>query len=344
MQLISPHALHEQLPTTQKTSDFVAKTRAEITQILNNTDDRLLVIVGPCSIHSPDSALRYAEKLRTQIEKHEKTLCIVMRAYIEKARTSLGWKGFINDPCLNNTFEINTGLQSARSLLLAINQLGVPTGSEILNPYIADFFLDLMSWVAIGARTTESQLHREFASNLSMPVGFKNNTNGDIQVAIDAIQTAQESHYFLHPDMSGKMVIKQSTGNPYCHIVLRGSRQHANYDLHTIHHTIDSLNQLQLINRVMIDCSHGNSGQDYQQQMNVIQTVAKHVANGNRSLLGVMIESHLIAGKQAWTPHQPMSGKQSITDACIGWRDTEMALDVLSKAVFDRRESVVNCI
>ncbi len=342
--LITPEALHAELPLSQTCADHVKKTRQSLIDILNQQDDRLMVIVGPCSIHDPQSALQYAEKLQTQIKKHEKTLCIVMRAYSEKARTSIGWKGFINDPYLNNTFEINTGLQAARSLLLAINQLGVPIGSEILNPYLADFFSDLISWAAIGARTTESQLHREFASSLSMPVGFKNNTHGDIQVAIDAIHTARQPHYFLHPDLSGNMAIKQSTGNPYGHVVLRGSKQQPNYDTNTIQHTIHLLNQLKLINRVMIDCSHGNSEQDYLQQMNVIQTLAKRIAEGDHSLLGVMIESHLTAGKQAWTPHQTMSGDQSITDACIGWQHTEIALDMLSEAVLARRENMVDCI
>lgn len=336
--LISPQTLHEQLPITQKSADFVEKTRAEIIQILNNKDDRLMVIVGPCSIHNSDSAIHYAEKLHAQIKKHQKSLCIVMRAYLEKARTSIGWKGLINDPHLNNTFEINDGLQIARSLLRTINDLGVPVATEILNPFVANYYLDLISWAAIGARTTESQIHREFASGLPMPIGFKNNTSGNIQAAIDAMQTASQSHHFVSLNLSGKTTITQSSGNPHCHIVLRGSNTQSNYDIDTIQRAVTSLKDLQLLHKVMVDCSHGNAEKDYTQQMKVVKMLANRIQNGDATIGGIMIESHLIPGKQAWNPSQLSNSDQSITDACIGWAETEIVLETLSDAVQMRRK------
>ena len=331
--LTTPQALHAQLQHTQKSADTVANTRNQLISILNHQDDRLVVIVGPCSIHDSNSALTYAKKLRLEIEKHDLTLCIIMRAYLEKARTSTGWKGFVNDPHLNLTFDIEKGLHAARSLLLTINALGVPTGTEILNPFVAPYFTDLTSWAAIGARTTESQIHREFAASLPMPVGFKNNTNGDIQVAIDAIKTALQPHHFLGADASGKIAV-----NPHCHVVLRGSQDKTNYDNDTIDRTHAALTQLNLMNHVMIDCSHGNSQKEYNQQMHVIDTLSQRIQQGDRKFFGVMLESHLTAGKQDWISHQPMLGDQSITDACIGWEQTEMALNQLSEAVQRRRE------
>ncbi|HLB56948.1 MAG TPA: 3-deoxy-7-phosphoheptulonate synthase [Coxiellaceae bacterium] len=333
--LITPEALQTALSITQKSATTVASVREQVMRVLDGKDNRLVVIVGPCSIHHPESALRYAKKLKTQIDKHKKTLCIIMRAYIEKARTSIGWKGFINDPDLNNTFNIEKGLNHARKLLIAINELGVPTGIEILNPFTAAYFADLASWSVVGARTTESQMHREFVSGLPMPVGFKNNTNGDVQVAIDAAQTARQSHHYLGLDLSGKIAILQSHGNPYAHIVLRGSQTESNYDTNTIQRTVSSLTQLNLINRVLIDCSHGNSRKNYAEQMNVIHELSARIKNGDKNIFGVMIESHLTAGKQAWTPNQVMRGDQSVTDGCIGWDQTEMALDQLSCAMLE---------
>jgi 3-deoxy-7-phosphoheptulonate synthase len=336
--LITPNTLQIQLPLTAKSAATISAARENIIAILNQQDDRLIVVVGPCSIHHADSALCYAKKLQTQIKKHGKTLCIVMRTYIEKARTSIGWKGFINDPDLNNTFTIEKGLHAARSLLLKINELNVPVATEIINPFTAIYFSDLVSWAAIGARTTESQLHREFASDLPIPIGFKNNTHGDVQVAIDAIQTAHQPHHFLRPNLAGKIEVSQSAGNPNCHVVLRGSHQNPNYDTATIDRTIASLTALQLTNTVMIDCSHGNSEKIYTQQNAVIKTIAERILQGDKKISGVMIESHLMPGKQAWNPHVVMNSAQSITDACIGWEDTEAALDRLSEAVSARRE------
>lgn len=339
--LIVPEVLSATIPLSTQGINTVTNTRKAIKNILNGEDDRLVVIVGPCSIHDPDSAIRYAEKLKQQIQKHGDTLCIIMRTYIEKARTSIGWKGLVNDPALNNTFQINDGLQTARSLLSTINTMGVPVGTEILNPFIATYFSDLCSWAAIGARTTESQLHREFASSQPLAIGFKNNTNGDIQVAIDAVQTARESHHFLGLDASGKVAVMQSTGNPLCHVILRGSHHGTNYDTQTVSHTSDTLKKLHLIDQVMIDCSHGNSQRDYQRQLSVIRDISQNIAQNNSSIFGVMIESHLMPGKQAWTPHEPMRGEQSITDACIGWEDTEIALDLLSHAVQSARKNML---
>lgn len=340
--LITPQELHAALQRSPQCGETVEKTREQLISILNKHDDRLVVVVGPCSIHDPQSAVMYAKKLRAQIEKHQGTLCIIMRAYLEKARTSTGWKGFVNDPHLNLTFEIQQGLHTARSMLLAINELGVPTGTEILNPFIAAYFSDLISWAAIGARTTESQIHREFAASLPMPVGFKNNTHGDVQVAIDAIQTAIQPHHFLGAGLSGKITVMQSPGNPYCHVVLRGSHYKTNYDDDSINSTVAALKQYNLIDQVMIDCSHGNSQKEYQQQMTVIDAVSARIATGDRKIFGVMLESHLTEGKQPWMPHQTMLGDQSITDPCIGWEHTEVALNQLSEAVLTRRKNMLD--
>lgn len=339
--LITPANLIDTLPLTAKAAQTVAQTRLILKNILNGKDDRLAVVIGPCSIHDPTSAYEYAEKLRGQIEKHQDSLCIIMRTYFEKARTAVGWKGLINDPDLNETFELNKGLKITRSLLIAINELAVPVGAEIINPLTVPYFSDLLSWSVIGARTTESQLHRELASHLPMPVGFKNNTNGDIQVAIDAVQTAQQPHHFLHADQAGKIAIMRSTGNPYCHIVLRGSNLQANYDNDTIDQTITSLNRLDLMNRVMVDCSHGNSQKNPAQQIIALRQLIARIASGDTRIFGIMSESYLLAGKQTWIPNQPLQYGQSITDACIGWSDTEMILDELSQAMQMRKEVMV---
>lgn len=336
--IITPLKLQTQHPVTQKIEQKVKQTRNEITEILAGNDDRLVVIVGPCSLHQTESALQYAEKLQTQIQKYQKNLIIVMRAYVEKARTSIGWKGFINDPDLNNTFQIEKGLREARKLLIAINALNVPTASEILNPFTYGYFTDLTSWAAVGARTTESQIHREIASYLPMSIGFKNNTQGDINVAIDGVHTAAQPHYFLGMKDSGVSGILKSNGNPHCHVVLRGSHHHSNYDHTTIQKTTSALAQLNHHPRVMIDCSHGNSQKNHLKQMDVLNEVVLRFENGDRSCFGIMIESHLIAGKQAWNPTILPNGNQSITDACMGWSETETALETLSLAVQKRRE------
>lgn len=331
--LLTPCQLHQKLPITEAACHTVAKTRNDLKRILQGSDHRLVVIIGPCSIHDTESAYEYALKLQKQIARYQQSLCIIMRTYFEKARTSLGWKGFINDPALNNGFDINQGLRTARHLLLRINALGVPAGAEIINPLTVPYFSDLFSWAAIGARTAESQLHRELASYLPMPVGFKNSTSGDIQVAIDAVQAAEKPHHFLHIDTAGKMVIAKTAGNPDCHIILRGSHYKINYDNQTIDQAIASLNHCNLINRVMVDCSHGNSRKNPSNQLLAIRQLGNQIASGDTRIFGIMSESHLMSGKQTWIPGQPLQYGQSITDACIGWSDTEAILYELNEAV-----------
>lgn len=331
--LITPQTLHTALPISPKSAATVANARKQIKKILLGEDHRLLVIVGPCSIHDTQSAYEYAEKLQKKIKQYQNTLCIIMRTYLEKARTTIGWKGFIYDPDLNNTHDIEKGLHQARVLLQAITELGVPVATEMVNPLTAPYFSDLISWAVIGARTTESQIHRELASSLSIPTGFKNNTNGDIRAAIEAIQTAQQSHHFLNINMSGKIAITKSSGNPHCHVVLRGSHMQSNYDHQTIQHTVATLKKLQLTPRIIIDCSHGNSQKNHTQQMIALDSVINSIAQTPESICGVMLESHLIAGKQTWQPNQALRYGQSITDACIGWEETEIALERLHEVM-----------
>lgn len=335
--LITPGTLHQKLPITSGCLELVQKTRHDIARILSKEDDRLVVVVGPCSIHNTDSALEYAKKLRVCIEKYQDSLCIVMRAYLEKARTSIGWKGFINDPQLNLTFDIEAGLTAGRSLLLNINALGVPTGTEILNPYITPYFSDIISWAAIGARTTESQVHRELAASLPIPIGFKNNTAGDIQAAIDGVRTAMEPHTFLGLSPEGNITVVRSSGNAHCHVVLRGSHQKTNYDAKTVSDTAEALNTFHPGNRIMIDCSHGNSQKNHEEQLNVVQALSNRIKTGSHDFFGIMLESHLIAGKQLCQHNYPIQPDQSITDPCIGWEETEHALSMLSEAVLTRR-------
>lgn len=339
--LTTPSELHQTLPITQAASFTVSKARENLKNILQGKDNRLVVVIGPCSIHDPISAYEYAKKLREQVEKYHDSLCIIMRTYFEKARTSLGWKGLINDPDLNKSHDVNKGLTIARQLLIQINSLGVPTGSEIINPLTTPYFSDLLSYAVIGARTTESQLHREIASHLAMPVGFKNNTNGDMQVAIDAVQTAQQSHHFLHVNEMGKMTVTQSSGNPYCHIILRGSNHQTNYDNESIDQAVTALNHLELMNRVMVDCSHGNSQKNPANQIMALRALCGRIVSGDSRIFGIMSESHLLAGRQTWTPNHPLHYGQSITDACIGWSDTESILHELNQAVQQNKEVIV---
>lgn len=331
--MITPRELRTQLPRSSQADNTISQARRSFAHILQKKEDRFVVIVGPCSLHNTQSALVYAEKLQRKIEQHRDTLCIIMRAYIEKSRTSTGWKGFVNDPDLNNTYHLEKGLYQARSLLIALNELDVPVAAEIVNPLTAPYFVDLFSFAAIGARTTESQFHREFVSTLSMPVGFKNNTSGNIQVAIDAVATAQNPHRFLGLDLSGKMTDIHAAGNPLCHVILRGAQTHTNFDAKTVQNTAEKLQKLNLNARILIDCSHGNSQSDYRQQKNVLFALQQRLMAGDQQVFGVMLESHLLPGKQTWHPDHPMQPDQSITDACMGWEETEMALDELSVAV-----------
>ena len=331
-ELLPPIALLEKFPPTKKSSETVFKARKAIQKILHHNDKRLLVIVGPCSIHDPDAAIEYGKKLLALKEKYQDTLEIVMRVYFEKPRTRVGWKGLINDPFLDNSFRINDGLRKARALLLALNDAGMPTSTEYLDMITPQYIADLISWGAIGARTTESQVHRELASGLSCPVGFKNGTDGTISIAIDAISAASHPHRFLSVTKMGHSAIVETTGNKDCHLILRGG-QTPNYDADTVNAVTQRLNESDLTPRVMVDFSHANSEKQFKKQLDVGENVARQIASGSDQIFGVMIESHLIEGKQALGSGDDLVYGQSITDGCIGWSDTEQILQTLSKAV-----------
>lgn len=336
-ELLSPRQLLDELPITPEATATVLNTRAAIQKILRGEDDRLLVITGPCSIHDIDAALDYAGRLRKEIDRHKDDLCVIMRVYFEKPRTTVGWKGLINDPGIDDTFRINDGLRLARSLLLQLANLGVPAGTEYLDMISPQYIADLVSWGAIGARTTESQCHRELASGLSCPVGFKNGTGGNIQIAVDAVGSASHSHHFLSVTKEGRSAIFQTAGNPDCHVILRGGSKHPNYDPESIRETVERLQKAKLKNGIVIDCSHANSGKDHVRQVTVCKDVAGQVAAGEKHVVGVMLESHLVAGAQKCIPGQPLTYGQSITDACMGWDDTLGLLEDLADAVRKRR-------
>lgn len=330
--MIPPAILHEEIPITESVAALVAKTRREVAQSLHGQDPRLVCIVGPCSIHAVDCALGYAEKLLGLAKTFEDKLIVVMRAYFEKPRTSVGWKGFINDPDLDETYHINKGLRLARRLLVDINGMGLPTGHEFLDTQIPQHIADVASWVAIGARTTESQIHRELASGLSMPVGFKNTTEGSIQPAIDAVVTAHAQHWFPSVTKQAVSAIFQTTGNPDCHVILRGgSRTGPNFDRESVTKVAQRLEQRSLPPRVMIDCSHGNSKKDHRLQASVAEAIAAQMNDGH--VFGVMIESHLVEGRQDIATGQPMVFGQSITDSCISIEQTEQVLAMLARSV-----------
>jgi len=332
--LISPAVLIEEYPVSQPSADLIAATRQSIAQVLSGTDDRLIVVVGPCSIHDPAAALEYAQRLKTQIDKHHDDLLIVMRVYFEKPRTTVGWKGLINDPNIDGSFDINHGLRVARRLLCELNELGVPAGCEFLDTISPQFLADLVAWGAIGARTTESQVHRELASGLSMPVGFKNGTAGSISIAVDAIVAASQPHHFLSVTKQGTSAIVETEGNPHCHLILRGSRDGPNFEADAIAAAVARLRAHELHPRVMVDCSHGNSNKDYRQQPRVADNVAEQLAMGSDAIAGVMLESHLFEGNQA----QPDTYGVSITDACISWETTVQVLDNLAMAIQRKRQ------
>jgi 3-deoxy-7-phosphoheptulonate synthase len=336
--LIPPAILHEEIPLSERASNVVADTRAAIARILAGGDDRLLVVVGPCSIHDTDAALEYAVRLKRIADSASDALVVVMRAYFEKPRTVVGWKGLINDPDLDGSYRINKGLRLARRLLLDINDLGLPTGSEFLDTQIPQHIADFTSWVCIGARTAESQVHRELASGLSTPVGFKNGTDGDTQGAIDAVVAARRQHWFPGVTKQGVAAILQTTGNDACHVILRGgTRTGPNYHAEHIASVSSALARVGLPTRVMVDCSHGNSQRDPNRQLAVASDLAKQIAAGSPHLFGVMMESHLVAGRQDHQPGVPLVYGQSITDACIGIEETDAALAELSAAVRQRR-------
>lgn len=330
--LISPAILMEELPLTEIASHVVSNTRLQVSNIIHGKDPRLLVIVGPCSIHDPIAAMEYAELLQKQAQRFSEELCIIMRVYFEKPRTTIGWKGLINDPKLNNSFEINNGLRIARKLLLDINNQGLPAGTEFLDTIIPQYISDLISWGAIGARTTESQIHRELASGLSMPIGFKNGTTGDIQIAIDAIGAAQHPHHFLSVTSDGISAIVATMGNDDCHIILRGSTSAPNYDNKTIRQASQLLQEAKLHTRIMVDCSHGNSRKDHNKQMIVAKSICEQIENGNNEICGVMLESNLKEGKQV-LHDKALNYGQSITDACLSWQQTLPLFEMMAETV-----------
>jgi 3-deoxy-7-phosphoheptulonate synthase len=339
--LIPPAILLEELPLEEGASELIGATRRAVGRIFHGQDDRLLVVVGPCSIHDPAAALDYAIKLKAVAQRVSDDLLIVMRVYFEKPRTVVGWKGLINDPFLDGSFQINKGLRLARGLLLELSQLGMPTGTEFLDTIIPQFHADTISWAAIGARTTESQVHRELASGLSMPVGFKNGTDGDYQIALDAIRAARQPHWFPSVTKQGVAAIFSTTGNPDCHVILRGgSKTGPNYDEKSVAEVVAALERAKLPPHLMVDCSHGNSGKDYRNQPMVAQAVARQIEGGSRALCGVMIESNLIEGRQDYVPGLKAVYGQSITDACISFAQTEPVLLELAAAVRSRRKHV----
>jgi 3-deoxy-7-phosphoheptulonate synthase len=335
--LIPPAILIEEIPVTEAVSTTVWKGREEATAILQGKDDRLLVVVGPCSIHDPAAALDYAHRLRARQVALQDDLCIVMRVYFEKPRTTVGWKGLINDPNLDESFDINKGLHLARGLLRDLAETGLPTGSEFLDTITPQFVTDLIAWGAIGARTTESQIHRELASGLSVPVGFKNGTDGNVQIAIDAIEAARRPHHFLSVTKQGLSAIVTTKGNDACHVILRGSTRGPNYASTALAEAVGILEQAGLPGTVMIDCSHGNSNKDYRLQPAVCRAIAEQVATGSRAIFGLMIESNLVEGNQKLGNGKLTYG-QSITDACVSWESTVPMLDELAAAVRRRRQ------
>jgi 3-deoxy-7-phosphoheptulonate synthase len=319
---------------------LIAQTRRNVHNIMAGKDDRLLVVIGPCSIHDPAAALEYGRRLAEQRVRYADTLEVVMRVYFEKPRTTVGWKGLINDPYLDESFRIDEGLRIARQLLIEINRLGLPAGSEFLDVISPQYLGDLIAWGAIGARTTESQVHRELASGLSAPIGFKNGTDGNIKIATDAIQAAADGHHFLSVHKNGQVAIVQTKGNKDCHVILRGGKA-PNYDAASVAAACADLVKAKLPATLMVDCSHANSSKQHEKQVDVAQEIAKQVAGGSRSVFGLMVESHLNAGSQKFTPgkddvHALEYGK-SITDACLGWDDSVRTLELLSQAVKVRR-------
>lgn len=335
--LIAPGVLIAELSPEAAVQESVAAGRRSAAAIMRGEDDRLLVVVGPCSIHDREAALEYAERLASFAPTVAADLLVVMRVYFEKPRTTVGWKGLINDPRLDSTYDINLGLRWARELMLQISRLGLPTGTEFLDTIIPQYIADLVGWGAIGARTTESQIHRELASGLSMPVGFKNATSGSIGVAIDALRAAQHSHHFLSVTKEGVSAIVKTRGNDSCHVILRGSSRGPNYRAEDVSGVVAELQKAGLPPYVMIDCSHGNSGKDHRNQPLVAEDLAVQIEGGSRAVAGVMLESHLVEGSQSVIPGRAPSYGQSITDACIDWETTVRVLDRFAAAVRRRR-------
>jgi 3-deoxy-7-phosphoheptulonate synthase len=335
-ELLPPAHVLREIAITKRAAQTVYETRQDIHRILHGADDRLLAIMGPCSIHDVKAAKEYAGKLKQAKDRLADDLLVVMRVYFEKPRTTVGWKGLINDPKLDGSFQINEGLRLARRLLLDLNELGLPAGCEFLDMITPQYVADLVSWGAIGARTTESQVHRELASGLSCPVGFKNGTDGNVRIALDAIRAAQAPHHFLSVTKAGHSAIVSTAGNEDCHVILRGGKQ-PNYDPTAVNAAAKSLAEAGIPARIMIDFSHGNSGKDPQRQIEVGREVAAQIARGDERIFGVMVESHLKAGRQDLLPGKQLIYGLSITDACLGWEESYNLLDALADAVRQRR-------
>ncbi|MEE3330865.1 MAG: 3-deoxy-7-phosphoheptulonate synthase [Myxococcota bacterium] len=335
--LIPPAILMEEFPATEAVRARVAQHREELSRVLSGEDDRLLCVVGPCSIHDPEAALEYADKLQATADELRDDLLVVMRVYFEKPRTIIGWKGLINDPHLDGSFAINEGLRRARRFLLDIIALGLPAGSEFLDPISPQFYADLVAWGAIGARTSESQVHREVASGLSMPVGFKNGTDGTVQLAVDAIRSSAHPHHFLSVTKQGVAAVVATKGNPECHVILRGGTSGPNHHEKDVLEVAATLEAAGVPGRVMIDCSHANSGKNHENQPAVAAEVAEQIAKGARNIFGVMVESFLIGGNQDHTKVDTLEYGKSITDKCLGWSETDTVLRGLADSVRKRR-------
>ncbi len=335
--LLPPAILMEELPLDEDQSRQVATVRTELGDILMGRDDRLAIVVGPCSVHDTKAALDYAARLKRAADRYRSDLLVVMRTYFEKPRTTVGWKGLINDPDLDGSFAINRGLRIARGFLRDVVALGLPTATEFLDPITPQFVADLVSWGAIGARTTESQVHRELASGLSMPVGFKNGTSGAVQIAVDAVRSAASPHHFLSVTKQGLAAIVSTHGNPLCHVILRGGSNGPNYSAAHVTEATQALAKAGMRPAVMIDCSHANSGKDPRRQPEVVADVARRIAEGERAIFGLMLESFLVEGRQDPVPCKPLVYGQSITDGCLSWDGTEPLLAMMSEAVRARR-------
>ena len=337
-ELTPPAHLIREFPCDENVSDLIFNARQSMHRILHGMDDRLIVIIGPCSIHDPKAAMEYAGRLIEQRKRFAGELEVVMRVYFEKPRTTVGWKGLINDPYMDNSFKINDGLRAARELLVKINELGLPAGTEYLDMISPQYIADLISWGAIGARTTESQVHRELASGLSCPVGFKNGTDGNVKIAIDAVGAAAHPHHFLAVTKDGRATVAATAGNPDCHVILRGGKK-PNYEAADVAAACESLEKAKLAPRLMIDASHANSSKQHDRQTVVVDDVATQVEGGERRIVGVMIESHLVGGRQDLVPGRALTYGMSITDACLGWEASIGALERLASAVRSRRAS-----
>ena len=335
-ELSTPEEVRQEIALNEIAAKTILNSRKTIENILDEKDERIFVVIGPCSIHDPKAAIEYAEKLKKLSDKVSDNLFIIMRVYFEKPRTTVGWKGLINDPMLDGSFKINDGIRIGRKLLLDIINLEIPTGTEYLDLISPQYIADLMSWGAIGARTTESQCHRELASGLSCPIGFKNGTDGNLQITFDAIKSASGAHHFLSVTKEGNSAIFSTSGNPYCHVILRGGSNKINYDSKSIDDVSARLDKANLPQQIIVDCSHANSMKDHKKQMSVVEDLCSQLCAGEKRIKGLMIESNLVEGNQNINDANLIYGK-SVTDACIGWEDTEKALYSLSEAVKQRK-------